>query len=70
MTVNLGRPDFEQVMKRLQARNPKRIEYLVRKIPVQYMVIDILYHQGNWVIDRSHMERKALLEEVIQENSV
>lgn len=57
-------------MKRLQARNPKKMEHLARELPVQYVVFDILYHQENRVMDRPLMERKALLEEAIEEDNV
>ena len=65
-----GRPDFERVMKRLQARSPKKIEHLARDLPVQYVVFDILYHQGSRVMDRPLMERKGLLEEAVKEDDV
>lgn len=70
VTDNQGRPDFERAMKRLQSRSPKKIERLTRELPVQYVVFDILYHQGNRVMDHPLMERKALLEEAIKENDV
>ncbi|WP_281257624.1 hypothetical protein [Planifilum fimeticola] len=70
VTDDHGRSDFEWVMKRLQARNPKKIERLVRELPVQYVVFDILYHRGKSVVDLPLVERKALLDEVVKENDV
>jgi DNA ligase 1 len=70
VTDNQGRPDFERVMKRLQARNPVKIERLARELPVQYVVFDILYHRGKPIIDRPLMERKVLLDEVVKEDHV
>ncbi len=70
VTDGEGLPDFERVMKRLQTRNPQKIERLARELPVQYVVFDILYHRGKAVLDRPLMERKALLDEVVQESDV
>jgi len=70
VTDDQGRPDFERVMKRLQAKSPKKIERLGRELPVQYVVFDILYHWGKPVVDRPLLERKALLDEVVKENDV
>lgn len=70
VTNDQGRPDFELVMKRLQTRNPVKIQRLTQAFPVQYVVFDILYHRGKPVIDRPLMERKALLDEVVREDDI
>jgi len=70
VTDSEGLPDFERVMKRLQTRSPRKIERLAREFPVQYVVFDVLYHRGKAVLGRPLMERKAMLDEVIQENDV
>jgi DNA ligase 1 len=67
-TDNHGRPDFEKVMKRLQTRNPIKVKRLSRSLPVQYVVFDILYHQGNALTHLPLMKRKELLEDVLPEN--
>ncbi|PTX59587.1 ATP dependent DNA ligase-like protein [Melghirimyces profundicolus] len=43
---------------------------MARSLPVQYVVFDILMHRGEPVMDRPLMERKALLEEALQEDEV
>lgn len=70
VTDSEGLPDFERVMKRLQTQSPKKIERLALEFPVQYVAFDVLYHKGKSVLDRPLMERKALLDEVVQENDV
>jgi len=70
VTDEYGRPDFERVMKRFQTKSPRKIERLVGELPVQYVVFDILYHRGKPVVDRPLMERKALLDEVVQEDDI
>jgi len=65
-----GLPDFERVMKRLQTQGPRKIERLARELPARYVVFDILYHKGKSILSGPRMERKALLDEVVQENDV
>lgn len=68
IVMNEGRPDFEKVMKRLMTQDPRKIQQLTRTLPVQYVVFDILQHRGQRVTHLPLMERKALLEETLQEN--
>lgn len=65
-----GRPDLEQVMRRLQTRDPIKIKRRARTQPVQYIIFDLLYYRGQSVMDRPLIERKSLLDEVIEENDV
>ena len=69
IVMNEGQPDFERVMKRLMTQDPRKVEYLTRTLPVQYVVFDILQHRGQQVTQLSLMERKALLEDALQEDN-
>jgi DNA ligase 1 len=70
VTDDGGRPDFEAVMRRLQARKPEKIERLAKRLPVQYVVFDVLYNKGRDVTKQPLMERKAMLSETIDEDDI
>ncbi|MGE6230273.1 DNA ligase [Paenibacillus chitinolyticus] len=60
-----GKPSFHQVMKRDSLRSGKSLAGSVLKVPVVYMLFDILYCNDEWVIDKPLSERQALLEELV-----
>lgn len=61
-----GRPDFHAVLKREQARNPMKIEALMRSLPVSYVVFDILYRDYEPVLDLPLIERREELLAVVE----
>lgn len=60
-----SRPSFQKVMKRDSLRKQQRIDFAVKQIPVAYMIFDVLFLDGDWVIDRSLGERQHILERII-----
>jgi bifunctional non-homologous end joining protein LigD len=60
-----GRPSFYQVMRRDGVRRLDRIPSLVREVPVHYMVFDILYCNGRWLLDEPLRVRQQVLAEVL-----
>lgn len=60
-----GRPDFQSVLKREQARNPLKIEALMQSQPVCYVVFDILYRDFEPVLDLPLLERREELLAVV-----
>jgi DNA ligase 1 len=62
VTNQHGKPDFEAVMRRFQSKRDKS--------PVQYCVFDIIYYNHKPVYSLPLVERKKLLEKVIQDNSI
>lgn len=61
VTDSFGRPDFEETMSRFHAgKNGKQ--------PIQYCVFDIIYWKGEKVTHLPLVERKAILESIIQPN--
>lgn len=60
-----GKPSFHEIMRRDGVRNSKNIPQLLKTVPVVYMIFDILFHDGQWVIDRSLQQRQQLLSKVI-----
>jgi len=69
VTGDGGRPDFEAVIRRLQAGKQEKIQRLSHQLPVQYVVFDILYHRGQDITKQPLMERKAILSKAIDEDN-
>ncbi len=61
------RPDFGYLAERDHQSERLKIEYLSKALPASYMVFDILYADGESVMDRPLGERKRILREVLQE---
>ena len=61
-----SKPSFHEIMKRDGLRRMASIEAAVRRVPVVYMVFDILYYEGEWTITRSLEERQRLLHSVVK----
>jgi DNA ligase D-like protein (predicted ligase) len=61
-----GKPDIGAVLTREQARNPRRVQALMRQHPVTYMVFDLLYRDGESVMDQVLTERRDALSEIVQ----
>ncbi|MFA7356440.1 MAG: non-homologous end-joining DNA ligase [Methanothrix sp.] len=60
-------PDFFSLAQREHQTNDLRIEYLSKSLPATYIVFDVLYVEGENVMDRPLIERKEILKEVLQE---
>lgn len=61
-----GKPSFYQVMKRDGVRNFSNVKALQDRVPVVYMLFDILFLNGEWVTARSLAERQNMLAEIIK----
>lgn len=61
-----GKPSFHEVMKRDSARKQQSIELASRQISVTYIVFDVLFANGEWVIDKTLSVRQNLLNEIIK----
>jgi DNA ligase 1 len=68
MTDHKGHPDFEAIQGRFQVSNSMKIQRLSKSNPVHFCAFDILYHEGKSVMNLPLLERKRLLESIIQEN--
>lgn len=64
---NNGKPDFESVMERYHAGKMK-LDSLVMKKPAAYIVWDILWNEGLSVMNFPLVQRKSLLNEVLEDN--
>lgn len=65
VAMEKGRPSFEKLQGRMNLQDPKAIEQAMSKIPVTYVVFDLIYLDGRSLIHEPVETRKALLEEVV-----
>ncbi|WP_019120509.1 RNA ligase family protein [Brevibacillus massiliensis] len=62
------RPSFHEIMKRDSLRKSKSIELAIKQIPVTYMIFDVLYYNGSWIVDQKLSDRQQILQHIITEN--
>lgn len=60
-----GVPSFERLQQRMHLRDDRQVRQAAVRIPVVYMVFDVLYLDGRDVTGRSLRERRRLLEEIV-----
>ncbi|AZK46383.1 DNA ligase [Paenibacillus lentus] len=69
IALNADRPSFHEIMRRDSLRREQEIRFAVKRIPAIYMIFDVLYYNGEWVINRTLAERQELLQEIIVPNA-
>ena len=60
-----GVPSFQRLQQRMHLRDQRRIERMVKEVPVTYLVFDLLYLDGSDLTGSSLAERRRLLEEAV-----
>lgn len=68
IALNDGKPSFHHVMKRDSIRNEGNVKITQKRIPIIFMIFDILYYNGNFVIDQPLCKRQNILENIIIPN--
>lgn len=63
-----GKPSFHDVMRRDLIKRIERVAEAQRKVPVTYMIFDVLFFNGNWVNHRPLTERLHILSNVVIPN--
>ncbi len=65
VVIKDGKPSFPLLQMREHVDSKTRITMLSKRIPAVYIAFDVLYtqHEG-WVMDRTLLERKRILEEI------
>jgi DNA ligase D-like protein (predicted ligase) len=63
-----GVPDFASLAMREQQSKDIRINYLAKTMPANYIVFDILYKEGESLMNLSLLERKSILRQELQGN--
>ncbi|ADL07035.1 RNA ligase family protein [Thermosediminibacter oceani] len=66
ITLIGGKPSFQQLMRRDWATDPGTINYLASRIPVTYVVFDILYLNGKSLIDLPFSRRYHILKSTLR----
>lgn len=67
IALDHGLPSFHHVMKRDQLRNPAAIPQAVGRIPVAYMVFDLVYLDGQWIGQLPLAERQNRLADILEQ---
>jgi bifunctional non-homologous end joining protein LigD len=60
-----GSPDFGRLQTRMGLTRPADVEPAAARVPVQYLVFDILEHDGDSVTNETYDDRRTLLEHVV-----
>ncbi|MEK4062830.1 MULTISPECIES: ATP-dependent DNA ligase [Paenibacillus] len=60
-----GKPSFHEVMRRDSLKNEAAIRAVRPQVPVLYMVFDILYCNGLWLLDQPLSRRQQYLNEML-----
>ncbi len=70
VVIKDGKPSFPLLQKREHVDSRAKIELLSKTIPAVYITFDVLYtQQDGWVMDRTLLERKRILDESGEDTS-
>lgn len=61
-----GRPDFGLLQPRMHLTRTRDAEAAAAKTPVQFMVFDLLWLDGNSLLDLSYEQRREILEQAVE----
>ena len=59
-----GWPSFEALQQRMNISAPAQVRALLASVPVTYLAFDLLYLDGQPLLDQPYTERRALLEQL------
>jgi len=59
-----GRPSFAQLQRRMHVQSKSAIARLVTQVPIFYVLFDVLYLDGNLLLDRAYEDRRHMLEKL------
>lgn len=60
-----GKPSFHEVMRRDAIRRMERVRSMQRRVPITYMIFDVIYFNGKWLDKRPLKERCDMLSQII-----
>ncbi|SEN29542.1 non-homologous end-joining DNA ligase [Lihuaxuella thermophila] len=63
-----GKPSFHEVMRRDGIRRMEKVAQAQKRVPVTYMIFDVIYKNGIWLNQRPLIERIKILSDLIQPN--
>ena len=65
-----GKPDFALLQSREQSRSPIKIRTLARSTPATYVVFDLLFEQGQQLLDAPLRDRRERLEKLLKRHAL
>lgn len=65
IALEKGKPSFHKVMSRDGLRKLENLESIRKKIPIAYMVFDLLFYNGEWMTSRTLQERQEILQKIL-----
>jgi bifunctional non-homologous end joining protein LigD len=65
IALNGHKPSFHEIMKRDRLRTGSKITQAIVRIPVTYMIFDVVYCNGQWVNGKPLAERQSILDHII-----
>jgi bifunctional non-homologous end joining protein LigD len=65
VALDQGIPSFQKLQQRMHLRDERRIEQMASKVPVAYIVFDLLYIDGKDLTHQPWEARRKVLEEVL-----
>lgn len=68
IALNNGRPSFYKVMQRDGITRLSNLDMLQKNVPIDYMIFDVLYANGDWVVKEPLTNRQELLQRFIKPN--
>ena len=68
VALTQGRADFRKLQQREQLSDAMKIELAVRRLPVTYIVFDLLFLNGEKYLNVPLMERKQALQKILRES--
>ena len=69
VVLHEGKPDFKLLQSREHSADEFKIKLLSQTLPATLMVFDLLYLNGNPLVDKPLLERKEKLREVLSDSS-
>lgn len=60
-----GKPSFHEVMRRDGIRRYDRVPFMEKQVPVTYMIFDVLFYNGKWMLKHPLNERIDLLDKIV-----
>jgi bifunctional non-homologous end joining protein LigD len=64
-----GRPSFERLQTRMHLTGKEEIRQRSAAVPVAYLLFDVLWLDGEWLIDRPYVERRDVLAGVVERSA-
>ena len=65
---NHGQPSFHEVMKRDGIKRLQRVQEVSEKVPIYYMIFDVIFYNGKWINHYPLKDRFEVLHHIVEPN--